>query len=271
MSLARQAWDEYSGPLKSDQAHPPGAPQGSTLRRVFLAGREVCSIRAMRATTRRAVSFTVGTLSLAGFLFFLLVLVGCSEPRVPMPEPGTAMIPAGTPVTSAQLSTALTAEQKRVEATEKAEAVKVARQLRTIQREAESDSKTALVKAQDKAEEIAANAVITSEERHAKLDALSATIAQAQADIEARQNAIQQITQVAGVGLANSGLPGGGLAASLLVGVGGLLWGAKKSGDAKTEKAASAAHDDAWEESKKELISLMAQMRGIQPPPSQNS
>lgn len=221
----------------------------------------------MKTTTRTAVSFCVGTLCLAACVFFLLMLVGCSEPRVPMPDPGTATIPAGTPVTSTQLTSALTAEQKRVAAEEKAETARIARQLRTIQREAESASASALTKAQDKAEEIAENAVITSEERRAKLEVLASTIAQAQADIEVRQNAIQQITQLAGVGLSNSGLPGGGLAASLLVGVGGLLWGAKKSGDAKTEKAASTAHDEAWEESKKELISLMAQMRGINPQP----
>jgi len=220
-----------------------------------------------RIPWKRILAATLVVCAWAAVLAFFAGSGGCSEPRVPMPEPGTAMVPAGTPVTSAQLTTALTAEQKRVAATEKAEAAKVARQLRALQREAETDSKKALVKAQDKAEEIAENAVITSEERQAKLDALAATISQAQADIEARQNAIQQITQLAGVGLANSGLPGGGLAASLLVGVGGLLWGAKKSGDAKTEKAASTAHDEAWEESKKELISLMAQMRGINPPP----
>lgn len=213
-----------------------------------------------------SVHSAAGLLSIALMLAFVLMGMGCGQPRVPMPDPGTRMFPAGTPVTSDQLTSALAAEQKRMEAEQKAEELRVKRELRQIQREAETLSASALTKAQDKAEEVAENAVISSEERQAKLAALASTVAQAQADIEARQSFVHNLTQLASVGLSNSGLPGGGLAASLLVGVGGLLWGSKKSGDARSERAASTAHDEAWEESKKELMAMIAQMRGIEKP-----
>ena len=209
---------------------------------------------------RFMLGLVAGTL-IASFL--VVGMSGCSEPTIPMPDPGTRLVPPGTPVTAGQLQAALAAEQRQLASDERIEQAKAKRQLRSIQREAETASESAITAAQDKAEEISENVVLSSDARRAKLEVLTSTIAQAQADLEARQNVIQNITQLAAVGLQNSGLPGGGLAASLLVGLGGVLWGSKKAGDAKSERAASQAHDEAWEESKKELMALIATMRGV--------
>lgn len=182
-----------------------------------------------------------------------------------MPAPGTAAIPAGTLVTAPQMQAALTAEKSKADADQRAEEIRTKAALRKLEREAQSQSAEAIARVQDKADEIAADAIVKADDRSSRLATLSESIAQAERDIEARRSAFENVVQLVGGAAQASGIPFVSQGGALLLGLGGVLFGAKKHADAKSEESASKAHDEAWEESKKELLALM-QMVAHKPP-----
>lgn len=191
----------------------------------------------------------------------ILPLAGC-EPKVPSPM-------SGRPVSIEQAQLDLSTLQKREAEEAKRDAELRAVELRRAQREAERAIKRADASHEASVDEIAdahAEAVETASVKYAGLSdarrramediaaSTNAAIADAQAKAGAWSNAFATVGGIA----QSSGIPGVSSAGALLVGLGGLLFGAKRHADAKAEKAASEAHDDAWEEKAKEAAAQQA-------------
>lgn len=192
-----------------------------------------------------------------------LFLSGCAllgEPTVPAPA-GLA-VPEGTPLTVQQYEKQITAAQKQEEADQKAAERKALREIAKLEREAKTASDDAVAVASDRAAEIADELQLSAGDRMAKIEVLMAGLESARASIEARQTFIDRALDLGGAVASNSGIPGLGLIAGPVLGALGLMFGVKRGGDAKAEKAASESHDQAWEESKKEMLQMLAMARG---------
>lgn len=217
------------------------------------------------------------------------VLGGCSligEPKVPAPA-GLA-VPEGTPITidryQAEVKAAEEKEQAAARAAaakadreQKAEEAKTRLELAKLERRAKVVSEDSLASFAEKADELGAALQISAADRaasveqavadaKARVDAVHASFESARADVEARQTFIENAFGVATTVAQNTGVPGLGAIIGPIFGIFGMAFGAKKHGDAKAEKAASDAHDYAWEESKKELLAVLAMARGVSHP-----
>jgi vacuolar-type H+-ATPase subunit H len=201
------------------------------------------------------------------------LMAGCSligDPKVPAP-PGLS-VPEGTPLTVQQYEKQIQAAQVREEAEQKAAERKALREISQLERAAKSASDEAISEASDRAAEIAEDVAMSATTRLEKIQVLTAGLDAARADIEARRSLVEKAFEVTGMVAQNSGIPGLGLIAGPVLGALGLMFGVKRGGDAKAEKAASDAHDDAWEESKKEMLQMLAMARGSSvPPPTHTS
>lgn len=208
-------------------------------------------------------------MSILALVSCMLFLSGCAllgEPTVPAPA-GLA-VPEGTPLTLPQYEKQIAAAQKQEEAEQKAAERRALREIAKLEREAKTASDEAVAVASDRAAEIADELEVSAGDRMAKIEVLMAGLESARASIEARQTFIDRALDLGGAVASNSGVPGLGLIAGPVIGALGLLFGSKKSGDARAEVAASRAHDDAWEESKKEMLQMLAMARGSHFPPS---
>lgn len=198
-----------------------------------------------------------------------LFLSGCAllgEPTVPAPA-GLA-VPEGTPLTVQQYEKQITAAQKQEEAEQKSAERKALREIAKLEREAKTASDDVVAVASDRAAEIADELELSAGDRMSKIEVLMAGLESARASIEARRTFIDRAFEVTGLVAQNSGIPGLGLIAGPVLGALGLMFGVKRGGDAKAEREASKAHDDAWEESKKEMLQMLAMARGSGFPPS---
>lgn len=194
----------------------------------------------------------------------LSVLSGCQffgDPKVP--APAGLPVPEGTPITLAQFEKQLESQRVKDEAAQKADERKATRIINQLEREAKSASESAIAVAQDKAEELIEDLQVKADGRMAALKGLQISLEQAREDIAARQSFIDGAMGLASTAANNSGIPGLGAIIGPALGLLGVAFGVKRGGDAKAERAASDAHDSAWEESKKELISLMASVHGF--------
>ncbi len=194
----------------------------------------------------------------------LSILSGCQlfgEPKVP--APAGLPVPEGTPITLAQFEKQIESQRVKEEAAQKADERKATRIINQLEREAKNASESAIAAAQDKAEELIEDLQVKADGRMAALKGLQISLEQAREDIAARQSFIEGAIGLASTAADNSGIPGLGAIIGPALGLLGVAFGVKRGGDAKAEREASKAHDDAWEESKKELISLMASMHGI--------
>lgn len=192
-----------------------------------------------------------------------LFLSGCAllgEPTVPAPA-GLA-VPEGTPLTLPQYEKQITAAQKQEEAEQKAAERRALREIAKLEREAKTASDEAVAVASDRAAEIADELEVSAGDRMAKIEVLMAGLESARASIEARRSFMEKAFEVTGLVAQNSGIPGLGLIAGPILGLLGVAFGVKRGGDARAEVAASKAHDDAWEESKKEMLQMLAMARG---------
>ena len=199
-----------------------------------------------------------------------LFLSGCAllgEPTVP--APAGLVVPEGTPLTLPQYERQLEAVLVREEAEQKAAERGAMREIAKLEREAKSASEDAIAEATDRAAEIAEDVQMSATTRLEKIQVLTAGLDAARAGIEARRSFIEKAFEVTGLVAQNSGIPGLGLIAGPVLGALGLMFGVKRGGDAKAEKAASDSHDQAWEESKKEMLQMLAMARGagFQPAP----
>jgi len=184
-------------------------------------------------------SFSIGVVAFCimwvAFLVTLTMLGGCT-PKVPMPIDGPN-IKAGTPVSSEMLTAELAAAERKAEADAKAADAKAARELRKVEREAERGNAAVVAKAQDRADDIAAEHAATIELKAATLESFRAAAAQAQADIEARQTFITTALSVGGAIAQNSGIPGLAALVGPAIGLAGIAFGVKKNATANVYKA----------------------------------
>jgi hypothetical protein len=200
------------------------------------------------------------------FPFFLLlavlplsILSGCQflgEPKVP--APAGLPVPEGTPITLGQFEKQIEAARVKEEAAQKADERKATRIINQLEREAKTASETAIASAQDKAEELIEDLQVKADGRMAALKGLQVSLEQAREDIAARQSFIEGALGLAGTAANNSGIPGLGAIIGPALGLLGVAFGVKRGGDAKAEREASRAHDDAWEEGRKELLATIA-------------
>jgi len=213
-------------------------------------------------------------LGLVGATAFALVsLPGCSlleGPKVKSP-----LTDQSVSIEQAQLDLLALEKQKEAEAAQERKDREA--ELRKAQRDAEralsrlaNDSAEKVAEITDAADD-AASAIdqrYTNQDnaRQQALAAIRSSFNARIASAQAQQNAIQNGFQFVGQVAQSSGIPGVSTAGGLLLGLGGLLWGAKKSGDAKEARAVarakddeSAAHDDAWEEQEKLKNAAVAQ------------
>lgn len=202
-------------------------------------------------------------MSILALVSCMLFLSGCAllgEPTVPAPA-GLA-VPEGTPLTLPQYEKQITAAQKQEEAEQKAAERRALREIAKLEREAKTASDEAVAVASDRAAEIADELEVSAGDRMAKIEVLMAGLESARASIEARRSFMEKAFEVTGMVAQNSGVPGLGLIAGPILGLLGVAFGVKRGGDAKAEREASKAHDDAWEESKKEMLQMLAMARG---------
>lgn len=215
-------------------------------------------------------------------MFVLIVLVALTQTGCGLIDPKETSPISGEKLTADQL----TAEYKQAEKKAAADA-KIAE---IEQRQAEADLKRELAKIQREAtakatylegetaakidnaaaehEKATAVRVAEFEARKADLEATHERVQAALTSIQNRQAMTLEAFGFIGDIAKSSGLPGGGAIAALLA-IPGYYMGRKKGkaeGDLEGEKKASTAHDEAWDESKRELVSLLATLRGVSLP-----
>lgn len=179
----------------------------------------------MSATTRRAVSFLIGTLALAGFLVCLLMLTGCT-PMVPSPRDPSVKVPAEQAMTEAET---------------------IAKAKQAEKRKAESRFKLAARKLQSTTEIDLAELTAAYDEVVEKADEeAAAIIASTQAAIKAAED--KQAAWVGGLSTVatiatGTGIPGVALAGGLLTGVLGMFSAAANKRKAKTAEEVAAAKE----------------------------
>jgi len=230
-------------------------------------------------------------LKFLALLFAMCGMGGCSligEPKVPAPA-GLA-VPEGTPITIDRYQAEVRAAEAKAEAYVKAAAAKADREqkaeeaktrieLARLERRAKVASEDSLASFAEKADELGAALQISAADRSAaveqaladarsRVDAIRASFESAKADVAARQTFIETAFGAATTVAQNTGVPGLGAILGSVLSVAAVAFGVKGHGEAKAERMASQAHDDAWEESKKEILAAIAMNIGRQNPPS---
>lgn len=203
----------------------------------------------------RLIRFSGIAIGLAIGLTLMLMLGGCEslglfgEPKTP--APAGLNIPEGTPITLTQYQSAIKQRQAEEEAAQQAMERKALRQIAQIERSIKNQNESIVADGQAAAIEIADAVSDKAVERANMLSGLEANFTAIKADIESRRSMLQELAGVTAGVVSNSGLPGGSVIGSiigLVAGAGGLLWGAKQSGEAKAAHAATSAHNQAWDE-----------------------
>lgn len=209
--------------------------------------------------TKQTAAFIAGVV-LSG----IMLAAGCVgwnplDPKVISPI-------SNQPVTAAQLQIELREAEQKAESEQRAADRKFARTLKAIQSQAEADIQAATDEYQDE-----------TGQRAASVDSIRARVAISQAEIERRKTFVNDSLDIVNTVAQSTGvvpLIGG---VGLLTGIAGMMLG-RKTGEVSVQKQladarveaeqkASLAHDEAWEESKKELLSLMTMLanRGSSP------
>lgn len=157
------------------------------------------------------------------------------------------------PVDAAQLTAELHDVETKAELAQKTADRKFQRAVKSIQAQAEADIQNATDEYGDDAAQ-----------RTASIESIRAAVSNCQTEITNRKTFVSDVFSFATDLGKSSGIPGVALISSLALAVGHKI--GSSSQKIETEKAASAAHDDAWEESKKETMAWIGTLIGRGPP-----